>query len=72
MAGLIGNQPEATKDLCDAVKVDSVTDILIAFSSLPVFVFWRREDFGSWFIQAIAEVFSKNAYGITFVISYHR
>uniref|UniRef100_A0A5S6QA57 Caspase family p20 domain-containing protein n=1 Tax=Trichuris muris TaxID=70415 RepID=A0A5S6QA57_TRIMR len=42
-------------------KIPSQADILIAYSTIPGYVSWRNSARGSWFVQAICEVFSKYA-----------
>ena len=37
-------------------------DMLIAYATTPGYVSWRNSEHGSWFIQAIDEVFRKQAY----------
>lgn len=39
----------------------SMSDYIIAYSTLPGFVSWRSEKEGSWFIQILVEVFRKYA-----------
>ncbi|CAD5213133.1 unnamed protein product [Bursaphelenchus okinawaensis] len=42
-------------------KEPSMADFLVAYSTVPGFVSWRNSVNGSWFIQSICEVFSKEA-----------
>ncbi|KRY92183.1 Glutathione synthetase, partial [Trichinella pseudospiralis] len=43
-------------------KVPTQADILIAYSTTPGFVSWRNSLRGTWFIQAVCEVFSEYAW----------
>lgn len=42
-------------------SLPSDSDILIAYSTVPGFVSWRNQDEGSWFVQALVEVFKTYA-----------
>ncbi|PAA49678.1 hypothetical protein BOX15_Mlig006913g1 [Macrostomum lignano] len=49
----------------DAQKMENrlppdYADLLIAHSTLPGFISWRNTKQGSWFIQAIVQIFSRN------------
>ncbi|PIO58340.1 hypothetical protein TELCIR_20227, partial [Teladorsagia circumcincta] len=37
------------------------SDFLIAYATPPTYVSWRNSLRGSWFVQAICEVFAKHA-----------
>ncbi|KAI6225263.1 Caspase domain protein [Aphelenchoides fujianensis] len=39
----------------------SEADFLIAYATVPRYVSWRNSVYGSWFVQAICEVFGKHA-----------
>ncbi|XP_074654159.1 caspase-3-like [Tubulanus polymorphus] len=43
-------------------KWPNFTDLLIGFSTLPGYVSWRNKEKGSWYIQALCEVFSSHAH----------
>ncbi|XP_063965866.1 caspase-3-like [Lytechinus pictus] len=42
-------------------KVPSQSDMLLAYATVPGFVSWRNSERGSWFIQALTEVFMQHA-----------
>ncbi|XP_031561639.1 caspase-3-like [Actinia tenebrosa] len=42
-------------------SLPSDSDILIAYSTVPGFVSWRNQDEGSWFVQALVDVFKTYA-----------
>ena len=44
-----------------ASKLPKDADILIAFATTPGFVSWRNSANGSWFVQAICQVFAQYA-----------
>nr|XP_032818164.1 caspase-9 [Petromyzon marinus]XP_032818165.1 caspase-9 [Petromyzon marinus] len=51
-----------SQDETDATPhLPSMSDMLVAYSSLPGFVSWRDCKQGSWFIQVMLEVFKKHA-----------
>ena len=43
------------------VQLPSESDFLFAYSTVPGYYSWRNSVRGSWFIQAIVEIFSENA-----------
>jgi hypothetical protein len=43
-------------------KLPSQSDMLLAYATVPGFVSWRNSERGSWFIQALSEVFLANAH----------
>ncbi|XP_012945422.1 caspase-9 [Aplysia californica] len=43
-------------------KLPGAGDVFIGMATPPDFLSWRRPDFGTWFIQALVEVFAKWAY----------
>ncbi|XP_032238419.2 caspase-3 [Nematostella vectensis] len=42
-------------------SLPSEADFLIAYATVPGYVSWRHQEKGSWFIQALVEVFKKDA-----------
>eukprot|EP00117_Sycon_ciliatum_P046802 scpid63703/ scgid4562/ Caspase-3; Caspase-3 subunit p17; Caspase-3 subunit p12 len=53
------------QDAADGSELQSLpaqADMLIAYATTPGYVSWRNSEHGSWFIQAIDEVFRKEAY----------
>ncbi|CAM9839664.1 unnamed protein product [Lampetra planeri] len=53
------NQSQEEEDATP--HLPSMSDMLVAYSSLPGFVSWRDRNQGSWFIQVMLEVFKKHA-----------
>ncbi|XP_064642498.1 cell death protein 3-like isoform X2 [Lineus longissimus] len=43
-------------------KLPTLTDTLIAYSTIPGYVSWRNTTTGSWFIQSICEIFAEHAH----------
>lgn len=43
-------------------RLPTETDFFIAYATVPDYVSWRNNLHGTWFIQAICEVFSRHAY----------
>jgi len=55
----------ASKDEADAKTIEKTpkdADIIIACATTPGYVSWRNTMRGSWFIQAICDVFARNAW----------
>ncbi|XP_071482106.1 caspase-3-like [Diadema antillarum] len=43
-------------------KLPTQSDVLLAYATVPGFVSWRNADRGSWFVQALTEVFLRSAH----------
>lgn len=48
--------------MLEYLQIPSNSDVLIAYSSSPHYVSWRNTENGSYFIQAICDVFSEHAH----------
>ncbi len=55
----------ANRDYADAqqlrAKIPRHADVLIAYATTPGYVSWRNSLKGSWFVQALCQVFAKHA-----------
>lgn len=68
-AAALNQQPSHLENVDGTITVNktnwkclpSMSDYIIAYSTLPGFVSWRSEKEGSWFIQILVEVFQKFA-----------
>eukprot|EP00092_Neocalanus_flemingeri_P087186 GFUD01109983.1.p1 GENE.GFUD01109983.1~~GFUD01109983.1.p1 ORF type:complete len:244 (+),score=68.60 GFUD01109983.1:101-733(+) len=58
---LLGSRARTQVDCPTFSKLPTVTDILIANSTVPGFVSNRNTQQGSWFFQCLVEVFKENA-----------
>ncbi|XP_030843308.1 caspase-like [Strongylocentrotus purpuratus] len=54
-------EPNSTDSVAYGRKVPSRSDMLIAYATVTEFVSWRDTNRGSWFIQALTEVFLHHA-----------
>ena len=53
--------PRTQNDGCSSVDRHTMSDILIGFSTIPGFKSNRDKYLGTWYIQAICEVFMEHA-----------
>ncbi|XP_071806101.1 caspase-3-like [Asterias amurensis] len=61
---MLRRELEDTTDAANALKakLPSQSDMLLAFATVPGFVSWRNSERGSWFVQALSEVFLQHAH----------
>ena len=55
------NSYDEPDSFVDQTSVPSEADFLIAYSTVPGYVSWRHSEKGSWFIQALVDVFKAQA-----------
>nr|ACM46824.1 caspase 3/9 [Patiria pectinifera] len=60
---MLERELEDDTDASNAIrsKLPSQSDMLLAFATVPGFVSWRNSERGSWFVQALSEVFLEHA-----------
>ncbi|EDO41263.1 predicted protein [Nematostella vectensis] len=56
-----GARMEQIDSPTDKSSLPSEADFLIAYATVPGYVSWRHQEKGSWFIQALVEVFKTDA-----------
>ncbi|XP_022090365.1 caspase-3-like [Acanthaster planci] len=60
---MLQRELEDDTDASNAIrsKLPSQSDMLLAYATVPGFVSWRNSERGSWFVQAMSEVFMEHA-----------